>query len=242
MHKEKGDVVARSFTNIVQGSADGIMEVANALLARGNRNIPKREYADVSMLLDIVTTMTEVVAQNSQLVHLLESRVSAGNSGSPSTGVASGMGALVGAMGGGTSSASTIPPPQNLVTWLDQANLVLLAFFRNFYDDLGDEDKRATATLAADGTVNELTSTTMNLLRRLQEYREEIDAMIQEMWPVLLAKGANFGNLPTSIKNYSDYELEVLSALLKSLEARSKGYKKPALAAIFLLNNYLYVG
>ncbi|KAI8808746.1 Cullin repeat-like-containing domain protein [Cladochytrium replicatum] len=106
----------------------------------------------------------------------------------------------------------------------------IMQFFRDLYDDIKNDSSKQS--LSTDGTVHELTSTTLNILKRLLEYSEAIDSMFSE--------NPSNGNL--SVVSCSAFIEAVLIALVNTLESKSKGYsKKPTLALIFLLNNYHYI-
>ncbi|KAJ3045684.1 Exocyst complex component 7 [Rhizophlyctis rosea] len=103
-----------------------------------------------------------------------------------------------------------------------------IGFFRDMYEDIRN-DTGKTSGLSADGTVHELISTTLNTLKRLVDYNTAIDLILSDL---------QSHNLAPSFAAYSN---AVLDALAINLESKSKGYKKPTLATLFLLNNYHFV-
>ncbi|KAI9197159.1 Cullin repeat-like-containing domain protein [Polychytrium aggregatum] len=106
------------------------------------------------------------------------------------------------------------------------AKTVVVVFFEEFKETIkGDPSKQPA--LSPDGTVHELTSRMLNILKRLLEHSSTIDSLLEEALS----------------KSFVDYAVEIFEALAQSLETRSKGYKQKggALAAIFLLNNYHYI-
>ncbi|OZJ04293.1 hypothetical protein BZG36_02573 [Bifiguratus adelaidae] len=128
--------------------------------------------------------------------------------------------------------------------------------FIDFADEVkGRREKDIYSSLAADGTVHELTSNTLSYLKRLLEYTDTVTAL-------LLALGNGGWNNPqamTTFQNLSAWDalkvgkerdgremitafyVEILDVLVQTLQQKSKGYRKPALTAIFLLNNFHHI-
>ncbi|KAI8999261.1 Cullin repeat-like-containing domain protein [Gaertneriomyces semiglobifer] len=90
-------------------------------------------------------------------------------------------------------------------------------------------DPTKGSPVAADGTVHELTSRTMNVLRRFADYHDALNDIIAE-------------NNTLQTSTFGGYFTAVLLSLQTTIDSKSKGYKhKQTLAWIFLLNNYYYM-
>ncbi|KAJ3200517.1 Exocyst complex component 7 [Entophlyctis luteolus] len=142
---------------------------------------------------------------------------------------------------------------------VSNSKTIILNFFREFIAEL-KQPEPPKPVLPIDGTVHEITSVTMNILRRLLEFELPITAMLGEsssvasssqiplaMVPTLTGTGqtgssssgaSSAANLPGSLR---DLCREVLALLLANLEGKAKGYKgRGVLGIIFLVNNFFF--
>ncbi|CAG8728685.1 5635_t:CDS:2, partial [Racocetra persica] len=130
---------------------------------------------------------------------------------------------------------------------LHSLRAVAIRSFPEFLDEIKGHPTKQSG-LPNDGTVHELTITTLQHLKRLTDYPETIES-------TLLTLGDGNWNASEKDPNFSrdrngrisgnavmkHYFADVLDCLAQSLDSKSKQYKKPALTAIFLLNNYYYI-
>lgn len=129
--------------------------------------------------------------------------------------------------------------------------------FPEFLDDVKHSGIKQAA-IAVDGTVNEVTSNSLNFLRRLLDYQDTVQIMLQSIgesnWHSSsdgagLKSSASVATLSRQVSQgigsnpgiIRKYFLDVLDALNSNLESKSRQYKKSVVASIFLLNNYHYV-
>ncbi|KAI9025923.1 Cullin repeat-like-containing domain protein [Phycomyces nitens] len=124
---------------------------------------------------------------------------------------------------------------------------------KNFYDFTEDvkgrRENNAYLNLSSDGTVHEMTSNTLNYLKRLYLWRDTVE-------PLLVAIGDGGWNSLHTFQPLPDqrhYDSAMGAALLQkffvdaldqmtmSLQTKSRGYKKPTLVNLFLLNNYNHI-
>ncbi|KAJ3299363.1 Exocyst complex component 7 [Borealophlyctis nickersoniae] len=107
-----------------------------------------------------------------------------------------------------------------------------VSFFKDFYEDIKNDTVKQSA-LSADGTVHELTSTTLNTLKRLVHYHTAIDQILSD------------GSNATGATSFTMLTHDILTALTTNLETKARLYtskmQKPTLSALFLLNNWHYV-
>ncbi|TPX35775.1 hypothetical protein SmJEL517_g01873 [Synchytrium microbalum] len=103
-------------------------------------------------------------------------------------------------------------------------------FFKEFIDEFKN-DKVKEQSLSPDGTVHELTSDTLTTLRRLLDYSQTVESLLNP-------HGDSANGQPEAMYKFFT---EVLDALSSNLETKSKAYKKPMLSVVFLLNNYHYI-
>ncbi|KAJ3077109.1 Exocyst complex component 7 [Podochytrium sp. JEL0797] len=106
----------------------------------------------------------------------------------------------------------------------------------DFLEEIKPQDpnipsKPHTNSLPIDGTVHEISSITLNLIRRLLEYEPAVNAMLHE--------GHGAANL--SADNLKQLCKDMLGLLFANLEAKAKGYKRAVLGNVFLMNNFHYV-
>ncbi|ORX48788.1 hypothetical protein DM01DRAFT_1112800 [Hesseltinella vesiculosa] len=124
----------------------------------------------------------------------------------------------------------------------------------SFVEDVkGRRDTSAMVNLSSDGTVHEMTSNALNYLKRLFTWRDMVEPLLIAIgdggWnqPIASADIAyhkiKFGDEPSSLGEalLQKFLVDSLDQLCISLQTKSRGYKKPALATIFLLNNYNYI-
>ncbi|KAL1931494.1 hypothetical protein VTP01DRAFT_9637 [Rhizomucor pusillus] len=122
-----------------------------------------------------------------------------------------------------------------------------------FMDDVkGKKENSALTMLSNDGTVHESTSNALNYLKRLYLWRDVVEPLLS-----VLGNGGwnhqinSFNNIPERLLTPGDagtvypllrkYAADALDQLVISLQGRARGYKKPALATIFLLNNFNHI-
>ncbi|KAI8338040.1 Cullin repeat-like-containing domain protein [Chlamydoabsidia padenii] len=139
---------------------------------------------------------------------------------------------------------------------MDLIQSVITTALKSFYDFMEDiKGKRETNTIiniSNDGTVNEMTSNALNYLKRLIMWRDMVE-------PLLICIGDGGWNQPVTGQDISfdklkfggssslgaallqKFLVDALDQLCISLQTKSRGYKKPTLATIFLLNNYNYI-
>ncbi|CAG8459687.1 65_t:CDS:10 [Scutellospora calospora] len=125
---------------------------------------------------------------------------------------------------------------------------VAIRSFPEFLDEIKQSHSTKTSGLPNDGTVHELTITTLQHLKRLTDYPETIES-------TLLTLGDGNWNASEKDPNFSrdrngrisgnavvkHYFSDVLECLAQSLDSKAKTYKKFTLTSIFLLNNYFYI-
>ncbi|KAI7870206.1 Cullin repeat-like-containing domain protein [Spinellus fusiger] len=116
-----------------------------------------------------------------------------------------------------------------------------------FIEDIkGKRDNNVYLNLSSDGTVHEMTSNTLNYLKRLYLWRDTVE-------PLLVSMGEGGWNVPPTGHPLSDqrsydpslgaallqkFFVDVLDQMTISLHFKSRGYKKPTLVNLFLMNNY----
>ncbi|KAL1920762.1 uncharacterized protein VTP21DRAFT_11397 [Calcarisporiella thermophila] len=120
---------------------------------------------------------------------------------------------------------------------------------RSFAECMQEVKERNGRVLALpnDGTVSELTSNTVNYLKRILDYRPTVESLLE-----VIGDGA--WNNPEGNELYlpdtrgppgnemlRHFCVDVMDALVTTLTTRSKSYKRPALAAIFLMNNFRHI-
>ncbi|KAI9486714.1 MAG: Cullin repeat-like-containing domain protein [Benjaminiella poitrasii] len=139
----------------------------------------------------------------------------------------------------------------------DLMNAFKLTVLRNFYEFMDDvrgrKDVNVQMSLSGDGTVHELTSNTLNYFKRLYLWRDTVEPLL-----ILIGDGG-WNNMP-SPQVLSDssrvaqrgesaigaallqkFFVDALDQMTVALQLKSRGYKKPTLATIFLLNNYNHI-
>ncbi|CAG8591414.1 129_t:CDS:10 [Paraglomus occultum] len=122
---------------------------------------------------------------------------------------------------------------------------ITMRSFADFIDEIKNPPTKLLG-VPVDGTVHEITITTLQHMKRLEDYPETVDAMLATLgdgnWHVS-DKEANFTRDRTAAGStiVRRYFADCLDALATGLENRAKAYKKSALTYIFLLNNYHYI-
>ncbi|KAJ3105464.1 GTP-binding nuclear protein gsp1/Ran [Phlyctochytrium planicorne] len=107
---------------------------------------------------------------------------------------------------------------------------VVAQYFKEILDELQADSQKSA--LPADGTVHEITSVTLNVIKRLLEYHTAVDVVLNHARTTTIT-------LPSP--NFLILVTDFLENLFMSLDNKAKGYKKPTIAYIFLMNNYYYV-
>ncbi|KAJ3171254.1 K(+)/H(+) antiporter [Geranomyces variabilis] len=181
-----------SFQATITPAVDAFVQLGESMCARVKKNVSKREYGDVFMLIDVVEGLVDGIREYDGII------------------------AFAGAKGNEINDLAA------------NCKAVVIQVFAQFYDYIKNDTGKGAA-ISVDGTVHELTSTTLNTLRRLVEYNDVIDRII--------ADGAN----PMGASTFATTATDILTSLSISLDAKAKTYKKPTLGAIFLLNNFSYI-
>ncbi|KAF9279425.1 exocyst complex component exo70 [Mortierella alpina] len=122
--------------------------------------------------------------------------------------------------------------------------------FIDFITDLRNQNNTKYQAMPLDGTVHQLTSDTLNYMKRLMSYQPMVESILN-----LLGDG-NWNNpesaTPQNRRSQATrssrdsvlqhYFADVLEALVQNIDAKSKFYKKgQSLTQLFLLNNYFYI-
>ncbi|KAI9316495.1 Cullin repeat-like-containing domain protein [Dichotomocladium elegans] len=127
-----------------------------------------------------------------------------------------------------------------------------LKSFYDFMEDVkGKKENNAFTNMSSDGTVHEMTSNTLNYLKRLYLWRDIVEPLL-----IILGDGGwshpvSLSNIPEQQNPYGEstkgfallqsFFCDALDQLTLSIQSRSRGYKKPTLATVFLLNNYNHI-
>ncbi|KAI8072383.1 Cullin repeat-like-containing domain protein [Gongronella butleri] len=141
----------------------------------------------------------------------------------------------------------------DMVDLMQQVIVTAIKGIHDFVEDVkGRRDAGLMINLSTDGTVNEMTSNALNYLKRIFIWRDMVE-------PLLIFIGDGGWNKPVSGTDVAydkikfgeatsmgeallqKFLVDSLDQLCNSLQSKSRGYKKPALATIFLLNNYNYI-
>ncbi|ORY39008.1 hypothetical protein BCR33DRAFT_700153 [Rhizoclosmatium globosum] len=115
---------------------------------------------------------------------------------------------------------------------VSNSRVIILFFFRDFCEEIKQlEPPNSKAQLPVDGTVHEISSVTLNIVRRILEYETALNTMLLE--------GHGAANLTaTNIKALCK---EFLTHLYANLESKAKVYKRSILGTVFLINNYHFI-
>ncbi|KAJ3247038.1 Exocyst complex component 7 [Chytriomyces hyalinus] len=116
-----------------------------------------------------------------------------------------------------------------LAELVSNSKILIMFFFRDFYEEL-KQPENPKSIQPVDGTVHEIASITLNIVRRLLEYEPCMNAMLAEGW------GANL-----SCNTLKAMAKEILQLLYANLENKAKMYKRAVLGVVFLINNFNYV-
>ncbi|KAG0280871.1 exocyst complex component exo70 [Linnemannia exigua] len=123
--------------------------------------------------------------------------------------------------------------------------------FIDFLGELRNHNNPKYQAMPLDGTVHQLTSDTLNYMKRLMTYQPMVESILQQM-------GDGNWNNPESGASQNRrsqaagrsgrsavlqrYFADVLEALVQNIDSKSKFYKKgQSLTQLFLLNNYFYI-
>ncbi|KAI9098278.1 Cullin repeat-like-containing domain protein [Phlyctochytrium arcticum] len=180
-----------AFQNTITLPVETFLEIGDTMCGRIKRNVARKEYTDVLMLVDAVDGLSICLREFEGVI------------------------AYSGAKGNDVNELAS------------QCKAVVVQALAQFYEEIKADPNKATVSV--DGTVHELTSTTLNTLRRLVDFHMALDK--------ILSDGAN----PLSVSTFSDLLSLVTTALAATIDQKAKMYKKPTLAAIFLMNNHHYV-
>ncbi|KXS12403.1 Exo70 exocyst complex subunit [Gonapodya prolifera JEL478] len=132
----------------------------------------------------------------------------------------------------------------------------LIGMLKDFYVEIHIEATKPN--VSGDGTVHELTSQTLNALKRFLDYPTTFDDLIRQMGDshITAAASATAGDGSPALGGRRDKSRgrslaggeglgkfigDCIDALVTTLETKSRTYKKPTLSTVFLLNNYNYV-
>ncbi|XP_031499625.1 exocyst complex component EXO70A1-like [Nymphaea colorata] len=99
-----------------------------------------------------------------------------------------------------------------------------------FGDFVEAVEKDATRTVVPDGSVHPLTSYVINYVKFLFDYQATLKQLFEEI---------NNSDKPRS--QLASVAMQIMSSLQTNLDGKSKQYRDPALAEIFLMNNVHYI-
>ncbi|CAN6439076.1 unnamed protein product [Victoria cruziana] len=99
-----------------------------------------------------------------------------------------------------------------------------------FGDFVEAVEKDATKTVVPDGSVHPLTSYVINYVKFLFDYQSTVKQIFEEI-----------DNSYEANSQLASVTMQMMSALQTNLDGKSKQYKDPALAEIFLMNNVHYI-
>ncbi|KAF9357832.1 exocyst complex component exo70 [Mortierella sp. AD094] len=123
--------------------------------------------------------------------------------------------------------------------------------FIDFITDVRNQNNPKYQAMPLDGTVHQLTSDTLNYMKRLMNYQPMVESILNLIgdgnWNS--PEGGASQNRRSQAAGRSGrsivlqhYFADVLEALVQNIEAKSKFYKKgQSLTQLFLLNNYFYI-
>ncbi|KAF9151438.1 exocyst complex component exo70 [Linnemannia schmuckeri] len=123
--------------------------------------------------------------------------------------------------------------------------------FIDFLGELRNHNNPKYQAMPLDGTVHQLTSDTLNYMKRLMTYQPMVESILNQM-------GDGNWNNPESGASQNrrsqaagrsgrsavlqHYFADVLEALVQNIDSKSRFYKKgQSLIQLFLLNNYFYI-
>ncbi|ORX90514.1 Exo70 exocyst complex subunit [Basidiobolus meristosporus CBS 931.73] len=108
---------------------------------------------------------------------------------------------------------------------------VAIRSFEEFLEDIRNSAARQIE-LSKDGTVHELTSNVLNHCKRLLDYQETVVSLLTN------------GLVQDALADQAvvrKYFANVLDVVIANINEKAKGYKKPYLGTVFLMNNYHYL-
>ncbi|KAI9257729.1 Cullin repeat-like-containing domain protein [Helicostylum pulchrum] len=138
----------------------------------------------------------------------------------------------------------------------DMVNSFKLTVLRNFYEFMEDirgrKEVNPQINLSSDGTVHEMTSNTLNYFKRLYIWRDTVEPLL------ILVGDGGWNSMPSSqvmteasrvhggesalgAALLQKFFVDALDQMTVALQLKSRGYKKPTLATLFLLNNYNHI-
>ncbi|KAI1316867.1 exocyst complex component exo70 [Mortierella claussenii] len=122
--------------------------------------------------------------------------------------------------------------------------------FIDFLADVQNQNNTKYQAMPLDGTVHQLTSDTLNYMKRLMNYQSMVESILNLIgdgnWNNP-ENGASQKQRPQAGRSgrsavLQHYFADVLEALVQNIDAKSKFYKKGQhLTQLFLLNNYFYI-
>ncbi|KAL4209083.1 Cullin repeat-like-containing domain protein [Rhizopus microsporus] len=139
----------------------------------------------------------------------------------------------------------------------DMISTFKLTVLRNFYEFMEDirgrKELNPQMNLSSDGTVHEMTSNTLNYFKRLYIWRDTVEPLLILIgdggWNTMpsadiLANASNrmpLGESAMGAALLQKFFVDALDQMTVALQIKSRGYKKPTLATLFLLNNYNHI-
>ncbi|ORE12114.1 Exo70 exocyst complex subunit [Rhizopus microsporus var. microsporus] len=139
----------------------------------------------------------------------------------------------------------------------DMISTFKLTVLRNFYEFMEDirgrKEVNPQMNLSSDGTVHEMTSNTLNYFKRLYIWRDTVEPLLILIgdggWNTMpsvdiLANASNrmpSGESAMGAALLQKFFVDALDQMTVALQIKSRGYKKPTLATLFLLNNYNHI-
>ncbi|RCH86129.1 exocyst complex component exo70 [Rhizopus azygosporus] len=139
----------------------------------------------------------------------------------------------------------------------DMISTFKLTVLRNFYEFMEDirgrKEVNPQMNLSSDGTVHEMTSNTLNYFKRLYIWRDTVEPLLILIgdggWNTMpsadiLANASNrmpSGETAMGAALLQKFFVDALDQMTVALQIKSRGYKKPTLATLFLLNNYNHI-
>ncbi|KAI9027967.1 Cullin repeat-like-containing domain protein [Hyaloraphidium curvatum] len=139
---------------------------------------------------------------------------------------------------------------------LSGAALAAGTFLRRFYLEVKTENNEKG--IPSDGTVSELTSQTVSVLRRLLEYLPTVELLLTVFPDLYLRTSDPTADAGTKQKvaaalcdpspppsqggtRAGRFFDDVVDALLLNIQSKSRTYKRPGLSAVFLMNNHHFI-
>ncbi|KAI7877301.1 Cullin repeat-like-containing domain protein [Mucor mucedo] len=138
----------------------------------------------------------------------------------------------------------------------EMMNAFKLTVLRNFYEFMEDirgrKEVNPQMNLSSDGTVHEMTSNTLNYFKRLYIWRDTVEPLLILVgdggWnsmpsPQVMADTSrvHVGESALGAALLQKFFVDALDQMTVALQLKSRGYKKPTLATLFLLNNYNHI-